>query len=96
MRDAGISLPDRKAEGRSIGYCSLLFFLKDALDRVDVVSPNGMLAAVERLGHAHSSPATLSTHFGPRRWDGAASTLDFAYVEECSCFKYKGGAAAAP
>ena len=73
-------------------YCDGLFFLRAALDKAGGdVSVAGLKRGVEALGASYNSPWTMSTRFGPGRYDGAGSARPLAFVDQCGCFRYTGG-----
>lgn len=77
------------------GFCEFPFFMKAALDRAEVISPEGLARAVGGLGTAYVSTMTIngSTSFGPGKHDGPATMRSIAFDQRCgqdgvSCFKY--------
>jgi ABC-type branched-subunit amino acid transport system substrate-binding protein len=77
------------------GFCEFPFFMKAALDRAEVISPEGLARAVGGLGTAYVSTMTVngSTSFAPGKHDGPATMRSIAFDQRCgqdgvSCFKY--------
>jgi hypothetical protein len=77
-------------------FCEFPFFLKAALDRADVISPEGLAQAVGRLGTEYVSSVTVdgATQFAPGRHDGPSSMRSFGFNDRCGqdegapCFRY--------
>lgn len=91
LRQAGIN-PLSSGDGMTnqFRFCSMLFFLRDALAVAPEVSPGGMRLGVERLGSGFRSALTFGTQFAPGRYDGAALVQRFEFDTGCGCFRYTG------
>jgi hypothetical protein len=97
MRDAGVpAASSGDALSNQLRFCSQLFFLKAALDRAAVLTPEGLLAAVEQLGDSYLSGISLATRLGPGRYDGASAVRLFTLDTNCGCFRYITGDLPAP
>jgi ABC-type branched-subunit amino acid transport system substrate-binding protein len=84
--------------------CDAMLFLKFALDRATAISPDGLAAAVRRIGDTYQSPMTAFSFMnGSQYYDGAAGVRYFDWKTKCAvqdgeeygCFKFTTGSIAA-
>lgn len=90
LEQAGIPPRNQRDRSQALRLCGRLLFLKAALDRATVVSPEALADAVDQLGDAFQAPESLATMFGPGRPDGAAATRAALFDDGCTCFVYSG------
>ncbi|HYZ92443.1 MAG TPA: ABC transporter substrate-binding protein [Actinomycetota bacterium] len=77
-------------------HCDNLFFLNKAFAKTNDITPEGLLAAAEKLGESYDSPYTWATRFATGRTDGAREWRLLRYdPKPCpnadGCFYYSGG-----
>lgn len=79
QRKAGQDMSARGAALTALGYCSALFFFRDALAKAPSVTAAGLQTAVNGLGGSYVSPANYGTFFGPKMHTGVSRYRDLRY-----------------
>ena len=69
-------------------YCDAVYFFKDALEKASSISVAGLRDGAAALGTTFQASYLMGSFFGPGRYDAAASSRDFSWVESCQCFRY--------
>lgn len=74
-------------------YCDYFFFLRDAFDRAETLSPAGLAAGVARLQDDYKSTLTIggATRFESGVHDGIAVVRAVQYNRDCDCMRYTTG-----
>jgi hypothetical protein len=89
VRDKGFT--DVSGSYGASEYCDFLFFLKQALERSDALTPEGLAASVNTLGDQWSSAGLAfngATMFAGNRTDGVAMVRDIAWSEKTGRHEY--------
>jgi hypothetical protein len=89
---AGLGSPDQTTKGVLQWFCSLVLFLKAALDQS--ASASTFQGAVAALGTSWESPRAGITQFGPARYTGDQSYRVLTFDDNRGYFTFLGGAAA--
>ncbi len=91
FKEASISVTDRGARLASMGFCSGLLFLKQALDRAATVTSAGVADAVKGMGTSFVPPATWTCRVSASQHDCMSTYREFAYNFEVKAFRYTSG-----
>jgi hypothetical protein len=91
FKDASIDVTDRGARLASMGFCSGLLFLKQALDQARTVTSGGLAEVVKGMGTSFLPPATWTCRFSSSQHDCMSTYREFAYDFEAKAFHYTSG-----
>jgi hypothetical protein len=70
--------------------CDDFLLLQRAVQSVAVLDPAAIARGVEALGRSFVPTLTYSATFGAGLHAGASTIRDFAYVDDCSCYRFTG------
>ena len=85
----GGALSSAMSKGTAYATCDLLWTIRRAADRADVLDNRGFRGAVEGIG-TWPSVGTYAATFGPDRHDGPSATRLVRYDATCRCLNYAG------
>src|SRR3954454_19519962 len=90
--DAGspISPSNVEDEGLAAQSCDEIFFLQAAINRLHVITTDGLVQAVDGFGRTFPSAVVYGTQFAAGLHDGSAAVRQAEYSASCKCLTYKG------
>jgi hypothetical protein len=89
---ASFDTNNRLAVGQMYWACDTFFFARTGLSKAATYDPAGFEQVVDAMGATFVPAATFSSRFKPGQHDGAGTYRFLAYGDDCSCFRYVGGA----
>jgi hypothetical protein len=90
--DAGypISSSNVNDEGLAAQVCDQVFFLQTTINRLQVITSDTFMRAVNGLGRSFPSAFVYGTQFANGLHDGSAAVRSAEYFADCKCIKYSG------
>jgi hypothetical protein len=90
MRNAGLDTTNRFATTYMLAICDRFWLLEQAVAASSALTPRGVLQGLQLLPAGLDSAGTYAMTLSGGRRDGAFRLRDFAYADECSCFRLTG------
>ena len=90
MRDNGVEMSSRNAEGTATQLCDGFWFLEAAIESGgQTINLDNLVNGFNKLGSGGYKPGiTFLTRVSAEVRDGAGAVANVAYVPDCNCFKY--------
>ena len=87
-RRTGQTYTTTNAATIALADCDGVFLFQQAISLAPELTPAGLLAGIERLGRAYTSPTVGPTLLSPQQHDDAVRAWDLNWVESCTCVRY--------
>lgn len=90
MAEGGVQPRDTNYNGFLAFVCDGFWFLDAAFEASGgaQLTASTFIAGHDRLGAAYEPATVPRTRVGPDRRDGVSAVRDFAFFDECKCFRY--------
>ena len=90
MRKAGVPLDNAQRQSDARMACEqfwILQLIESILGRAPL-SPDNVIAAVNRVGWSFDSPNAYAVHLSERQHDGIAAARNMKFVDSCTCYRW--------
>jgi hypothetical protein len=88
MRDAGQDPSAQTVLQMMLSECDLFNFLNRGLAAAGAIGTDALATGANSLASTFPTAVTFETHFDARHHAGASAARSFAYVDDCSCYRY--------
>jgi hypothetical protein len=89
MLQAGGQKLDERLFG--MNYCDLLLPIQAAVAKGGTLAPGSFTNSLHTLGAGYVPATTFATRFSSSKHDAPSFVRDVAFVESCTCFRFRGG-----
>lgn len=90
MEEAGQNMDSALTRLVAFEYCDVLWLLEDVSVRAGSFEPRALRQHVAALGEDFVSPLSFDNRLAAGPFDGVAGARDFAFHDDCTCFKNAG------